>query len=146
MLVYTVGAECLNYREHVVRSPSDDERQQNSAQGLGRLLLLTPLLAPLSRSHRAAPLRCPRRYPRLHSQHHRLGGLRQAASYQRKQRRRTGSVSGARHDRRWRTRFPVELSGRQRDCVTRHAPLKFAACALGDLVRGGRRPTRRPHI
>lgn len=53
--------------EEIVGRPSDDERQQNGAESLRRLLFLPPLVLPPSILDRLSPLRHPGCYPRLHA-------------------------------------------------------------------------------
>ena len=130
MLVDAVGAERLHDGEDVVRRPGDDERQQDGAQGLGRLLFLPPLLPPLPRPQRAAALGRSRRDARLHAEHHRLGGLRQPAADQRAERRRPRNPGRRRQVRAAGLgRPPVRAAG--------GAPSPVAAG-----VRGAARPTR----
>jgi len=126
--MHTVGAERLYDGEHVVRRPRDDERQQYGAQRLGRLLVLSTLLATLTGPERAAALGRARRDANLHSEHHRLRRLGQPTPDQRagRLRRRLG-----------RDRTRRKLRPRLHRAAGR-APSPFAAAAdRGGPTRGG---------
>lgn len=126
VLMYAVSAERLYDGEDVVRCPSDDERQQNGAEGLSCLLFLSTFLPTLTRPQSAAALGRSRCDPSLHPKHHRFRGIGQPAPDQRDQGRR---LSGDRRRRRRRWRF---LRG-----FRRHIRTAMRAAITGSLEGGG---------